>query len=79
MSIILEILINYRIEDAVLFHMICSTGETVALQVQLLGFPDKGRAIKGLVVCNSLDLEPLDLLKGLALGCYQPSPGVRLV
>ena len=23
-----------------------------------LGLPDKGRAIKGLVVCNSLDLEP---------------------
>ena len=35
--------------------------------------PDKGRAIKGLVVCNNWDLEPLDLLNGLALGCYQPS------
>ena len=23
-----------------------------------LGLPDKGRAIKGLVVCNSSDLEP---------------------
>ena len=35
-----------------------------------LGLPDKGRAIKGLVVCNNWDLEPLDLLNGLALGCY---------
>ena len=33
-------------------------------------FPHKGRAIKGLVVCNSLNLEPWDLLT--ALGCYQP-------
>ncbi len=41
-----------------------------------LGLPDKGRAIKGLVVCNSWDLEPWDLLNGLALGCYQPSPEV---
>ncbi len=40
------------------------------------GLPDKGRAIKGLVVCNSWDLEPLYLLNGLALGCYQPSPEV---
>ena len=39
-----------------------------------LGIPDKGRAIKGLVVCNDWDLEPLDLLKGLALDCYQPFP-----
>ncbi len=34
--------------------------------------PYKGRAIKGIVgfvVCNSWDLEPLDLLIGLALGC----------
>ena len=37
-----------------------------------LGLPDKSRAIKGLVVCNSWDLEPWDLLNGLALGCYQP-------
>ena len=37
-----------------------------------LGLPDKGQAIKDLVVCNSCDLEPLDLLNGLALGCYQP-------
>ncbi len=41
-----------------------------------LGLPDKGRAIKGLVVCHIWDLEPLDLLNGLALGCYQPSPKV---
>ena len=39
-----------------------------------LGFPDKGRAIKGLLVSNSWDLEPWDLLTGLALG--QPSPKV---
>ena len=25
------------------------------------GFPDKGRAMKGLIVCNYWDLEPLDL------------------
>ena len=31
---------------------------------------DKGRAIKELF---DRDLEPLDLLKGLALGCYKPS------
>ena len=29
-----------------------------------------------LVVCNGWDLEPLDLLNSLALGCYQPSPEV---
>ena len=39
-----------------------------------LGFPDKGCAIKGLGVC--WDLEPLDLLNGLALGYYEPSPEV---
>ena len=39
-----------------------------------LGLPDKGRAIKGLVVGNNLDLEPWDLLNGLALGCYQLFP-----
>ena len=33
-----------------------------------LSLPDKGRAIKGFVVCNSWDQEPLDLLNGLALG-----------
>ena len=34
---------------------------------------DKGRAIKVLIVFNSWDLEPWNLLKGLTLGCYQPS------
>ncbi len=33
-----------------------------------LGLSDKDRAIKGLVVCNNWDLEPLDPLNGLALG-----------
>ncbi len=37
------------------------------------GLQDKGHAIKGLVVWNNWDLEPLDLLNGLALGCYQPA------
>ena len=41
-----------------------------------LGLPEKGRAIKRLVVCYSWDLEPLDLLNGLALGYYHPSPEV---
>ncbi len=36
-------------------------------------------AIKVLFVCNSWDLEPLDLLIGLALGCYQPSPEVLFI
>ena len=39
----------------------------------------KGRAIKGLVVCNNWDLEPFDLINGLALGCYQPYPEVLIV
>ncbi len=43
------------------------------------GLPDKGRAIEGLVVCNKWDLEPLVLLNGLALVCYQPSPEVLMV
>ncbi len=34
----------------------------------LLGLPDKGRAIEGLVVYNDWDLKPLDLQNGLALG-----------
>ncbi len=38
-----------------------------------LGLPDKGRAFKGLAVCNDCDEEPLDLL---APGFYQPSPVV---
>ena len=33
-----------------------------------LGLLDKGRAIKGLVVCYSWDLELLDLLNNLTLG-----------
>ena len=43
-----------------------------------LGLPDKGGTIKGLFVsvCYDWDLEPLDLLNGLALGCYQLSPKV---
>ena len=53
--------------------------QTGATQYQAqLELPDKGRAIKGLVVCNNWDLEPLDLLNGLALQCYQPSPEVLL-
>ncbi len=44
-----------------------------------LGLPDNGRAIKGVVACNNWDLEPLDLLIGLALDCYQPSPEVLIV
>ena len=44
-----------------------------------LGLLDKGRAIKGMVVCNKWDLEPLDLLNGMALGCYQPSTEVLIV
>ena len=44
-----------------------------------LGFLDKGRTIKGLVICNNWDLEPLDLLYGLAIGCYQPSLEVLIV
>ncbi len=48
------------------------TGETqYHAQLELW---DKGRALKGLVVCNNWVLEPLDLLNGPALGCYQPSP-----
>ena len=41
-----------------------------------LGLQDKGRATKGLIICNSWDLEPLNLLNSLAIGCYQPSPEV---
>ena len=44
-----------------------------------LQLPDKGRAIKGLVVCYNWDLEPLDLFNGLALSYYQPSPEVVIV
>ncbi len=41
--------------------------------------PNKGRAIKELVVCNNWDIERLDLLNSVALGCYQPSPEVLIV
>ncbi len=51
---------------------------TTQYHVQL-GLPDKGRTIKGLFVYNTWDLEPLDLLNGLALGCYQPSSEVLFV
>ena len=44
-----------------------------------LGIPHEGRAIKELFECNNWDLEPVDLLNGLALGCYQPSPEVLIV
>ncbi len=44
-----------------------------------LGLPDKGRAIKGLVVCNKWDIEPLVILNGLALCCSQTSPEVLIV
>ncbi len=44
-----------------------------------LGLSDKGRAINGLIVCNDWYLRPLDLLNGLALGCYQPPPEVLIV
>ncbi len=53
------------------------TGET-QYHAQL-GLPDKGCAIKGLVVWNNWVLEPLDLLNSLALGCYQPLPEVLIV
>ena len=53
------------------------TGDT-QYQAQL-GLSDKVRAIKWLVVCNDWDLEPLDLLNSLALGCYQASPEVLIV
>ena len=39
----------------------------------------KGREIKWLVVCNDWNLEPLDLLNSLALGCYQQSPEVLIL
>ena len=44
-----------------------------------LGLQDKGRKIKGLVVSNDWDLDPSELLNGLALGCYQPSLEVLIV
>ncbi len=44
-----------------------------------LGQADKKREIIGLVVLNGCDLELLDVLNGLALGCYQPSHEVLIV
>ncbi len=44
-----------------------------------LGLPDKRRAIIVLVVCNVCDLESLDVLNGLALGCHEPCPQVYLL
>ena len=44
-----------------------------------LDLSNKGRVIKGFVVCNNWDLESLDLQNGLALVCYQPSPEVLIV
>ena len=44
-----------------------------------LGLPDKGRVIKGMIVCNNWDLEPLDLLNDLALGCCQMSHDLLIV
>ena len=41
-----------------------------------LGLPDKGGAINELVFCNDWDQEHFDLLIGLSLGCYQPSPEI---
>ncbi len=35
-----------------------------------LGLPDKGCTIKGLVVCNDKDLDPLDLLNCLGVQIY---------
>ncbi len=43
-----------------------------------LGLPDKGRAMKGLVVYNNWDY-PLEMLNGLALRCYHSSPEVLIV
>ena len=45
--------------------------QTGATQYHIqLGLQDKGRSIKGKGVANSWDLEPLDVVNGLALGCY---------
>ena len=46
----------------------CLGPKQAQLSTMQLELPDKGRAIKGLVVCNNWDLEPWDLLNGLALG-----------
>ena len=41
--------------------------QSAHLFIMQLGLPDKCNAIKGMVVCNYWNLEPLDLLNGLAL------------
>ena len=56
-----------------------SMGECLSPKHAQLSTMYKGRAIKELVVCNNWDLEPLDLLNGLALGCYRPSPEVLYI
>ncbi len=38
--------------------------------------PDKSPAITGLFSFSVWELESLELLNGLALGCYQPSPEI---
>ena len=54
--------------------------QTGAIQYNAqLGLSDKGRAIKELVIFNDWDLEPLNLLNGLALGSYQPFLEVLIV
>ena len=54
-----------------------SRGNPLATQYHAqLGLQDKGYAIKWLVVCNNWDL---NLLNGLALGFYRPSPPVLIV
>ena len=55
----------------------CKSSET-HYNVQL-GLSDKGRTVKGLVVCNDWDLEPLDLLKCLALSFLKLSQEIWYV
>ncbi len=52
-----------------------SKADTTHYHAQLR-IPDKGRAIKGFVVCNVWDLEPLNILNGLAQDSYQSSSEV---
>ncbi len=50
-----------------------NTGSMIIGGIQFhahLGLSYKCRAIKRLFVCNDWDVEPLDLLNGLALGYY---------
>ncbi len=48
-------------------------GNVLAQNWRNRGIPGKGRAIKGLVVCNSW------VAKRLAIGCYQLPPEVLIV